>query len=58
MIGAKGGDGVLATYIQILLVAVPLVLLAAHWREAWSVLDRWFDRFDLSPPTARDDGGE
>ena len=23
------------------------VLLAAHWREAWSVLDRWFSDFDF-----------
>jgi hypothetical protein len=37
----------LGTYIQLLLVGVPLALLAAHWREAWAVLDRWFERFDF-----------
>lgn len=37
----------LATYIQLLLIGVPLVLLATHWRDAWSVLDRWFGDLDF-----------
>ena len=48
----------LATYIQLLLIGVPLVLLATLWREAWSVLDRWFERFDLSTTARRDEGGD
>jgi len=41
---------VLHTYITMLLIGVPLVLLATHWRDAWAALDRWFDRFDLERP--------
>ena len=37
----------LATYIRLLLVGVPLVLLATHWRDAWAVLDRWFGDLDF-----------
>lgn len=45
----------LGTYIQLLLIGVPLVLLATHWREAWAVLDRWFERFELGSPGDRAD---
>ncbi len=44
----------LQTYIDVLLIGVPLVLLATHWREAWAVLDRWFDRFELDRSSERD----
>ena len=37
----------LAIYIQLLLIGVPVVLLATHWRDAWAVLDRWFGDFDF-----------
>ena len=37
------------TYINILLVGVPTVLLMTHWREAWDFLDGAFSKMASEP---------